>query len=291
MLTGEASCRCSPANAYEVPLVHWIERASMVLRCWPIRTRRLRTQGHQRTNSVPCWDAKVLECVLVVDCAVNVRGLASSFAHDWATASMFHVSASVLVHSLLRVARTAKESDLMRWPAVPVVCSDCRRDDRQRAPNPLFQTFAHTAVGQEASLASATAEHTHHQLASLIDRRTLATRALDSLGLPSFGCSVGPTRFNASFVCYFWNCGLKISIALVIVAGSIVDIPLLAYGPTRRAILLHAALKGVTNERSVVPQCSQASVAHTWRNAVLELGDSLPDNDAGLDAWQSNQCK
>jgi hypothetical protein len=184
-VAGEASRRCSPANADEAPLLRSIQLASAVLRHWPIQIRHLRSQGHQRTNTtnVPCWDAKVLGCVPVVHCAANVRGLASSFAHDWATASLLHVSASVLVHSLLLVARTAKESALARWPVAPVVRDDCCRDDRQRAPNPLFQTFAaKTVVGQQASLASATAQRAHHQLSKVVDRRMLKTHAIGLVG-------------------------------------------------------------------------------------------------------------
>jgi hypothetical protein len=180
-VAGEASCRCSPANAGEALVVRSIQSAGDVLRCWPIRTRRLRTQGHQRTNmtDVPFWDAKVLGCVPVVYCAANLRGLASLFAHDWATASLLHVSTSAVVHSPLRVVRTAKEPASMRWPAVLVVCGDCCRDDRQRAPNPQSQTFAHTVA---ASLGSATAQHTHHQLSNVIDRRTLETQAVGLAG-------------------------------------------------------------------------------------------------------------
>jgi hypothetical protein len=178
------ACHCSPANADEAPVVRSLQLATAVLRCWPIRTLRLRTQGHQRTNTtdVPCWDAKVLGCVPAVHCAANLRGLASSFAHDWATASLLHVSNSVLVHSLLHVARTAKYSAFVRCLDVPVVCGYCCRDDRQRAPNTLFRTLAHTVVGQQASLASATAQHAHHQLAYLVDRRTLETHAIGLVG-------------------------------------------------------------------------------------------------------------
>jgi hypothetical protein len=118
-----------------------------------------------------------------VHCAANLRGLASSFAHHWATASLLlHASTLVLVHSLLRVARTAKESVYLRWPVVPVVCGDSCREDRQRAPNPLFQTFARTVVGQQASFAYVTAQHTHHQLANVVDRRTLVTHAIGLAG-------------------------------------------------------------------------------------------------------------
>jgi hypothetical protein len=91
---------------------------------------------------------------------------------------------------------------------------------------------------------------------------------LDSLGVWSFDCSVAPIRFNLASMQYFWNGGLKCSIAVIIVAGITVDIPLLANGPTRRVISLHAALASATNERSVVPQSSRASVAHTCSNAV-----------------------
>jgi hypothetical protein len=55
----------------------------------------------------------------------------------------------------------------------------------------------------------------------------------DSLSVWSFGCWVAPVRFKAASMRYFWNVGLKTSIAFVIVAGSIFDIPLLANGPTR----------------------------------------------------------
>jgi hypothetical protein len=55
---------------------------------------------------------------------------------------------------------------------------------------------------------------------------------LDSLGVSSFGCSGVRIPSNANSMNYFWNGGLEISIACVIVAGSIVDIPLLANGPT-----------------------------------------------------------
>jgi hypothetical protein len=67
---------------------------------------------------------------------------------------------------------------------------------------------------------------------------------------------------------YFWTGWLKTSVAFIIVADSIFDIPLLAKGPTRGAIFLHAALKSVANERSVVPQSSRASVAQPCSNAV-----------------------
>jgi hypothetical protein len=70
----------------------------------------------------------------------------------------------------------------MRWPADLVDCDDCCHDDRQRAPNPLFQTFAHTVVGHKASLASAIAQPAHHQLAYLVDRRTLETHAIGLAG-------------------------------------------------------------------------------------------------------------
>jgi hypothetical protein len=190
----EAALRCSPANAAKAPLVRSIQWASAVLRYWPIRTRRLRTQGHQRTNTTdgPCWNAKVLGCVPVVYCAANRRGLTSLFAHDSATASLLHVSTSVFVHSLFRVARTAKVSALVRWQAVPVVCGDSCRDDRQCVPNPLLQTIAHTVVGQYASLACATVQHTHHQLAYLADWRTLETHATELAGcvvVRLFGCA------------------------------------------------------------------------------------------------------
>jgi hypothetical protein len=51
IVAGEASLRCPPANADEAPVVRSIQLAAVVLRCWPIRTLRLRTQGHQPTNT------------------------------------------------------------------------------------------------------------------------------------------------------------------------------------------------------------------------------------------------
>jgi hypothetical protein len=100
IVAGEPSRRCCPANADEAPLVRSNQLATVVLGCWPIRTPRLRTQGHQRTSKIDLryCDAKVFGCVAVVYCAANLRGLARSFAHVWATASLFHVSTSVLVH-------------------------------------------------------------------------------------------------------------------------------------------------------------------------------------------------
>jgi hypothetical protein len=86
---------------------------------------------------------------------------------------------------------------------------------------------------------------------------------LDSLRASSFGCLVAPILLIASLMCYFWIGWLKTSIAFVIVAASTLDIPLLANWPTPRVILFHAILGSVTNKRSVVPQCSRASVAHT----------------------------
>jgi hypothetical protein len=170
-VAAQTSRRCSPANADEAHIVRSIQWATVVLRCWPIRTRRLRTQGHQPTNTTDgqCWVAKVLGCVPAVYCAANLRGLAGSFTPDWATAALLHVSTPALVHSLLRAEMTAKESACVHCPAGLVDCGDCYRDDRQRVPNPLFQTFAYTVVGQQqASLASATAQHAHHQLAYLV---------------------------------------------------------------------------------------------------------------------------
>jgi hypothetical protein len=90
---------------------------------------------------------------------------------------------------------------------------------------------------------------------------------LDSLGVSSFGCLVAQVPSNAISMRYFWNVGLKTSIAFVIVfrifwiAASTLDNPLLANGPTRWTISLHAAFGSVTNERSGVPQCSWSSVA------------------------------
>jgi hypothetical protein len=191
-VSGEASCHCSPANADDAPLVRSFQLATEVR--WPIPKHPLRTHGHQRTNTtdVPCLGAKGLGCVPVVHCMANLRGLASSFAHDWAMAAPLHVATSVLVHSLFRVARTAKESGLVRYPAGLVACSDSCRDDHQRAPNPLLQTLAHTVVGQQARLASVTAQHTHHQLANVVDRRTLETHAIGLVGcvvVQVFGCA------------------------------------------------------------------------------------------------------
>jgi hypothetical protein len=184
IVAGEASCRCSPTNADEAPLVRSIQSASVVLGCWPIRTRRLRTQRHQGTNTtnVSCWDAKVLGCVPVLCCVANLRGLPSSFSHDWATAALLHVSIPVLVHSILRVATAAKEPALVRWLAVVVCCGDCCRDQCQRAPNLQLQTFAHTVVGRQPSLAYATAHRIHHQLAYLVDRGTLETHSIGLVG-------------------------------------------------------------------------------------------------------------
>jgi hypothetical protein len=54
---------------------------------------------------------------------------------------------------------------------------------------------------------------------------------LDLLGVSSFGCSVVPTPSNAISMRYFWSGRLKTSIAFIIVAGSIFDIPLLANWP------------------------------------------------------------
>jgi hypothetical protein len=55
---------------------------------------------------------------------------------------------------------------------------------------------------------------------------------LGPLGVSIVGCSVAPIPFNAISMHNFWNGGLKTSIAFIIVAGSIFDIPLLANGPT-----------------------------------------------------------
>jgi hypothetical protein len=178
----------------------------------------------------------VLECVPVVYCVANLRGLASSFARDWVTASLVHVSTSVLVHSLLRVARTAKESASLRWPAVLVDCGDCCRDDRQRAPNPRLQTCGHTVVGQQASLASASAHHTHHQLANVVDGRMLETHAIGLAGCVVVRLFGGANYLQPRQHVLFleWRAlNLNTSIAFVTVAGSIFDIPLLANGPTR----------------------------------------------------------
>jgi hypothetical protein len=140
-IAGETSLRWAPANAGEPHIVRSIRCATVVLRCWPIRTRRLRTQGRQRTNMTDdqCWDTQVHGCVPAVYCAANLLGLASSLAHDWATASLFHVSTPVLVHSLLRVARTATEVALLRWASVLVVCGDCGRDGRQLRRSHCFK--------------------------------------------------------------------------------------------------------------------------------------------------------
>jgi hypothetical protein len=96
------------------------------------------------------------------------------------------------------------------------------------------------------------------------------------LGVSSFGCSMAQIPLNAASIHSFSSGVLKTSIALINVAGITVNIPLLANGPTRRAISLHAALKSVTNERSVVPQCSRASVVHTCISAVRVTWASEP---------------
>jgi hypothetical protein len=108
---------------------------------------------------------------------------------------------------------------------------------------------------------------------------------LDSLGVSTFGCSVAPVPFNSSLMHYFWNGWIETFIAFIIVAGSIFDIPLLANGPTTCVTLFHAALGSVTNKRfcGATVQLSQCR-PHLQQ---CSSGNSLPDNDAGWDVWQS----
>jgi hypothetical protein len=107
---------------------------------------------------------------------------------------------------------------------------------------------------------------------------------LGSLGMSSFGCSVAHVPFNSSLMHYFWNGWLKTSIAFIIVAGSIFDIPLLPNGPTTCATVFHVALGSVTNKRfcRAVVQPSQCR-PHLQQ---CKSGNSLPDNAAGMSGNQ-----
>jgi hypothetical protein len=151
----------------------------------------------------------------------------------------------VLVHSLLHVATAAKESASV---ADLVVCVDCCRDDRQRAPNPLFQISLILSWGSKP----VSRTRLHCTLIISLPTRSIAEHwrltPACSVGVSSLGCSVAPIRLNAASMRYFWNGWLKTSVAYIIVAGSSFDILLLANGPTRRAILFHAALGSVTNK-------------------------------------------
>jgi hypothetical protein len=152
--------------------------------------------------------------------------------------------------------------------------------------NPLFQTFAHTVVGQQASLACATAHHTHHQLANVVDRRMLEARAIGLVGCVVVrifgGASLVQRRQHAIFL--EWR------------AQNLHRVHHRSWKYFR-----HPTARERANEVSYfVPCCSQGCRQQALcRSAVqpsqccphlqeCSSSDSLPGNNAGWDAWRSN---